>query len=390
VVEDVQPCVQLNCIQLIPVSVSNVDTCGGLQHALYTSLCALLATMSVSSQKLEVPETNDSYTPLGESSSGRNGAPYRKSDTPQSHQESISNSSVHTSTAAVVKDPFELSEQDPSSSDLKSFHSLLKSAFDFRNQSPSTVCSIRDTPRSSPAIFPGLTPSPGPAYSVFPSPPLGDGDSHLPPIMEITETSTADTPSITPADSLPHPTDHLDTASHSSLDLVTLKTTPPAAEVHAVTRVRALHSFEATEPNELTFEKGDIIKVLNRDYKDWWWGQLNGLAGVFPVNYVVRLRANFCVCLCRYLRSGGVQEALPEPTSAELAAEAQQEASLLLQAANVDRLLTMLRTHPAKKNLADNEEIQELYRSCMFIRPKIVKLIDKYSQKCGMMSLCKK
>ena len=58
------------------------------------------------------------------------------------------------------------------------------------------------------------------------------------------------------------------------------------------------------------------------------------------------------------------------------------------QAANVDRLLTMLRTlDPAKDNLADNEEIQELYRSCMTLRPKIVKLIDKYSQKRGMLSL---
>jgi signal transducing adaptor molecule len=43
----------------------------------------------------------------------------------------------------------------------------------------------------------------------------------------------------------------------------------------------------------------------------------------------------------------------------------------------------------AKDNLADNEEIQELYRSCMSLRPKIVKLIDKYSQKRGMLSSCK-
>ena len=86
---------------------------------------------------------------------------------------------------------------------------------------------------------------------------------------------------------------------------------------------------------------------------------------------------------------GGVQEPLPEPTPAELAAEAQQEATVFSQAADVDRLLSMLRTlDPAKDNLADNEEIQELYRSCMTLRPKVVKLIDKYSQKRGMLSLC--
>ena len=42
---------------------------------------------------------------------------------------------------------------------------------------------------------------------------------------------------------------------------------------------------------------------------------------------------------------------------------------------------------PAKDNLADNEEIQELYRSSVLLRPKIVKLIDKYSQKRGMCSV---
>ncbi|KAI0056070.1 hypothetical protein BV25DRAFT_1894621 [Artomyces pyxidatus] len=138
-------------------------------------------------------------------------------------------------------------------------------------------------------------------------------------------------------------------------------TSPTPSVTNSVTRVRALHTFEPSEPGELAFEKGDIIKVVDRGYKDWWRGQLKGRTGIFPVNYV---------------------EALPEPTANELAAEAQQEAAVFSQAANVDRLLTMLRSlDPAKDNLADNEEIQELYRSSMALRPKIVKLIDKYSQK---------
>ncbi|KAK7687666.1 hypothetical protein QCA50_008881 [Cerrena zonata] len=79
-----------------------------------------------------------------------------------------------------------------------------------------------------------------------------------------------------------------------------------------VTRVRALHTFEPTEAGELGFEKGDIIKVVDRGYKDWWRGQLKGRTGIFPVNYV---------------------EPLPEPTSAELAKEAEQEAAVFGQAA---------------------------------------------------------
>lgn len=60
-----------------------------------------------------------------------------------------------------------------------------------------------------------------------------------------------------------------------------------AALTPVVTRVKALHSFEPTEQGELAFEKGDIIKVVDRGYKDWWRGQLRGRTGIFPVNYVV-------------------------------------------------------------------------------------------------------
>ncbi|KAK0461374.1 uncharacterized protein EV420DRAFT_195918 [Desarmillaria tabescens] len=139
----------------------------------------------------------------------------------------------------------------------------------------------------------------------------------------------------------------------------TATVSPPQTNI--VTRVRALHTFEPTEPGELGFEKGDVIKVVDRGYKDWWRGQLKGRTGIFPVNYV---------------------EAMPEPTATELGREAEQEAAVFAQAVNVEKLLNMLRSlDPAKDNLADNEEIQELYRSSMALRPKIVKLIDKYSQK---------
>ncbi|KAJ6552741.1 hypothetical protein B0H19DRAFT_1295038 [Mycena capillaripes] len=142
----------------------------------------------------------------------------------------------------------------------------------------------------------------------------------------------------------------------------TITAPTPIPDGAIVTRVRALHPFTPTEAGELGFEKGDVIKVVDRGYRDWWRGQLRGRTGIFPVNYV---------------------EPLPEPTPAELAAEATQESAVFAQAVNVERLLNMLRALDPSKgdNLADDEEIQELYRSCMALRPKIVKLIDKYSQK---------
>lgn len=84
------------------------------------------------------------------------------------------------------------------------------------------------------------------------------------------------------------PTTEESSPPSTAADLKSL--TPSTGEVSVVTRVRALHSFEPTEPNELAFERGDIIKVVNQEYKDWWRGQLRGRTGIFPVNYVVRLR----------------------------------------------------------------------------------------------------
>ncbi|KAE9402204.1 hypothetical protein BT96DRAFT_991372 [Gymnopus androsaceus JB14] len=142
---------------------------------------------------------------------------------------------------------------------------------------------------------------------------------------------------------------------------------------HLSNRVRALHAFTPTEPGELGFQAGDIITVVDRGYKDWWRGQLRGRTGIFPVNYV---------------------EALPPPDESELAREAREEAKVFSEVGNVEKLLEGLRevekewgvyttnqgaTPPQR--LSDNDSLQELYRSCMALRPKIVKLIEKYSQK---------
>jgi len=60
---------------------------------------------------------------------------------------------------------------------------------------------------------------------------------------------------------------------------------------------------------------------------------------------------------------------MPEPTSADLAREAEAEAAVFAQAANIDKLLTMLRNFDLNKdNLADNEEIQVCDSSFLLAR----------------------
>ncbi|XP_047345563.1 intersectin-1 isoform X9 [Vespa velutina] len=53
-----------------------------------------------------------------------------------------------------------------------------------------------------------------------------------------------------------------------------------------VERVMALYPYQAQNEDELTFEKGDVITVLAKDEATWWKGELNGVSGVFPSNYV--------------------------------------------------------------------------------------------------------
>ena len=70
------------------------------------------------------------------------------------------------------------------------------------------------------------------------------------------------------------------------------------------------------------------------------------------------------IYIATYIHRSGInvaniQELLPDPTPEEIAREAEQEAAIFAQAANIDKLLNMLRGFdPERDNLADNEEIQ--------------------------------
>ncbi|KHO01691.1 Class E vacuolar protein-sorting machinery protein HSE1 [Metarhizium album ARSEF 1941] len=127
-----------------------------------------------------------------------------------------------------------------------------------------------------------------------------------------------------------------------------------------VSRVRALYDFVPSEAGELEFKKGDVIAVLESVYKDWWRGSLKGNTGIFPLNYV---------------------EKLTDPTPDELQREAQMEAEVFAEIKNVEKLLTLLSASNTAPREEDNEEISKLYHQTLAIRPKLIKLIEKYSQK---------
>lgn len=155
----------------------------------------------------------------------------------------------------------------------------------------------------------------------------------------------------------------------------------PHTTAATVSRVRALFDFVPTESGELAFRKGDIIAVLESVYKDWWKGSLRGQTGIFPLNYV---------------------EKLTDPTQEEVMKEAQMEAEVFAEIKNVEKLLALLSTSSVESDVRENEEItvrgrgtktdgvcfvltrdQTLYHQTLAIRPKLIELIGKYSQKKG-------
>ncbi|WFD35439.1 hypothetical protein MCUN1_002293 [Malassezia cuniculi] len=123
------------------------------------------------------------------------------------------------------------------------------------------------------------------------------------------------------------------------------------------TYVRAHYDFVPTERGELAFSRGDVIRVLASVYEHWWRGELRGMVGIFPVNYV---------------------EPLPDITPEQVEQEIAMENTVLAQAGDIDRLLVRLRQiDPTRDNVTDDDELQELYQKTLHMRPQLIRLIER-------------
>ncbi|NWI58351.1 NCF2 factor, partial [Calyptomena viridis] len=59
-----------------------------------------------------------------------------------------------------------------------------------------------------------------------------------------------------------------------------------AMEGTGPTQVVARYSYEATQPEDLEFQAGDVILVLSKVNADWLEGQCNGKTGIFPSAFI--------------------------------------------------------------------------------------------------------
>ncbi|XP_078107424.1 LOW QUALITY PROTEIN: intersectin-2-like [Sander vitreus] len=53
-----------------------------------------------------------------------------------------------------------------------------------------------------------------------------------------------------------------------------------------VCQVIAIYDYTAANGDEMSFSKGQLINVFDKNDPDWWKGEINGVTGLFPTNYV--------------------------------------------------------------------------------------------------------
>ncbi|KAM6440412.1 E3 ubiquitin-protein ligase SH3RF1 isoform 3-T3 [Liasis olivaceus] len=61
---------------------------------------------------------------------------------------------------------------------------------------------------------------------------------------------------------------------------------PPVRGVPQLPCAKALYNYEGKEPGDLKFSKGDIIILRRQVDENWYHGEVNGIHGFFPTNFV--------------------------------------------------------------------------------------------------------
>lgn len=47
-----------------------------------------------------------------------------------------------------------------------------------------------------------------------------------------------------------------------------------------------MYDYTAANQDEMSFSKGQLISVLDKNNPDWWRGEVNGVTGLLPTNYI--------------------------------------------------------------------------------------------------------
>ncbi|KAJ8072548.1 hypothetical protein PM082_016107 [Marasmius tenuissimus] len=90
---------------------------------------------------------------------------------------------------------------------------------------------------------------------------------------------------------LPPPQDSEETIESSSPSPRLPPRPTPPTETSDLPTCRAIWCYNESgvNPDELSFNAGDIIEIVEETTGDWWTGRVNGQEGLFPSSYVDRI-----------------------------------------------------------------------------------------------------
>lgn len=180
-----------------------------------------------------------------------------------------------------------------------------------------------------------------------------------------------------------------------------------------------MYDFVGESNDELSFAKGELIRVIDAVSDEWWRGELRGQTGIFPTNYVVRasvlsyearqrviltnppLHRSLLLPLHRSREAPHNRGLLPARTTSRAKFSLKPLRSIdycrsCILYERVARTSPTTRSSPydaiplCRFTLSEQSKIhtpppQDLYNSSMALRPKVVQLIRKYDQKQGEM-----
>jgi len=90
-----------------------------------------------------------------------------------------------------------------------------------------------------------------------------------------------------PYGSNPYDTGHQQTVTHVTTTQVSYQPQQPVP-LPNMPRCRGLYQFNASSPQELSFNPGDVLNLISTEGQ-WWTAELNGKRGLVPFNYVERI-----------------------------------------------------------------------------------------------------
>lgn len=61
---------------------------------------------------------------------------------------------------------------------------------------------------------------------------------------------------------------------------------PPVPKPGSVKVVRTLYNYTAQQPDELSFEEGDTLYIIDQSDKSWWKAKKGNKTGLVPSNYI--------------------------------------------------------------------------------------------------------